>query len=105
MYSSMLLNVLVLVNVLNHGRDFTARWNNSQRAIKSCCFNDVFPRAFKILNKPLMYFPKARWNQYSRILEHAENRFQRALNVTQQLYILVLYCAKTFFVNFEMVKA
>ncbi len=26
--------------------------------------------------KGLMYFPKARWNHYSRILEHAENHFQ-----------------------------
>jgi hypothetical protein len=50
-----------------------------------------------------MYFPKARWNHYSRILEHAENHFQCAFNVTKQLYILVLYCAKTFFVNFKMV--
>ncbi len=49
-----------------------------------------------------MYFPKARWNHYSRILEHAENHFQRAFNVTQQLYILVLYCANTFFVSFKM---
>ncbi len=49
-----------------------------------------------------MYFPKARWNHYSRILEQAENYFQRAFNVTQQLYILVLYCAKTFLVNFKM---
>jgi hypothetical protein len=32
----------------------------------------------------------------------AENHFQRAFNVTQQLYILVLYCAKKFFVNFKM---
>ncbi len=30
------------------------------------------------------YFPKARWNPYSRILEHAENHFQCAFNVTQQ---------------------
>jgi hypothetical protein len=52
--------------------------------------------------KPSMYFPKARWNHYSRILEHAENHFQRAFNVTQQMYILVLYCAKMFFVNFKM---
>jgi hypothetical protein len=49
-----------------------------------------------------MYFPKARCNHYSRILERAENHFQRAFNVTQQLYILVLYCTKTFFVNFKM---
>jgi hypothetical protein len=49
-----------------------------------------------------MYFPKARWNYYSRILEQAENHFQRAFNVTQQLYILVLYFAKTFLVNFKM---
>ncbi len=47
MYFNVLLNVPVLVNVLNHGRDFTPCWNNSQRAIKSCCFNDVFQRAFK----------------------------------------------------------
>jgi hypothetical protein len=31
-----------------------------------------------------------------------QNHFQRAFNVTQQLYILVLYCAKTFFMNFKM---
>ncbi len=49
-----------------------------------------------------MYFPKARWNHYSRILEHAENHFQRAFNVTQQLYILVLHWAKMFFGNFKM---
>ncbi len=49
-----------------------------------------------------MYFSKARWKHYSRILEQAENHFQRAFNVTQQLYIPVLYCAKTFFVNFKM---
>ncbi len=49
-----------------------------------------------------MYFPKARWNHISRILEHAENHFQRAFNVTQQVYILVLYCAKMFFVYFKM---
>jgi hypothetical protein len=48
MYFSVLLNVLVLVNELNHGRDFTARWNISQRAIKSCCFNDIFQRAIKL---------------------------------------------------------
>ncbi len=35
-----------------------------------------------------MYFLKARWNHYSRILEHAENHFQCAFNETQQLYIL-----------------
>jgi hypothetical protein len=28
-------------------------------------------------------------------VEHAENHFQRAFNVTQQFYILVLYCATT----------
>jgi hypothetical protein len=50
-----------------------------------------------------MYFPKKRWNDYNRILKHAENHFQRAFNVTQQLYILVLYCAQMFFVNFNMV--
>jgi hypothetical protein len=49
-----------------------------------------------------MYFPKARWNYYSRTLKQAENHFQRAFNVTQQLYILVLHWAKTFFVNFKM---
>ncbi len=49
-----------------------------------------------------MYFPKARWNHYSRILEHAENHFQRAFNVTQQLYILVLHWDKMFFMNFKM---
>ncbi len=49
-----------------------------------------------------MYFPKARWNHYSRILEQAENHFQRAFSVTQQLYIIVLYCAKMFFSNFKM---
>ena len=49
-----------------------------------------------------MYFPKACWNHYSRILEHAENHFQRAFNVTQQLYILVLYCAEMFFADFKM---
>jgi hypothetical protein len=49
-----------------------------------------------------MYFPKAHWNHYSRILEHAENHFQRAFNVTQQLYILVLHWAKMFVVNFKM---
>jgi hypothetical protein len=52
---------------------------------------------------PLIYFPKACWNQYSRILEHAENHFQRALNVTQQLNVLVLHWAKMFFMNFKMV--
>ncbi len=49
-----------------------------------------------------MYFPKACCNHYSRILEHTEYLFQRAFNVTQQLFILVLYCAKTFFVNFKI---
>ncbi len=49
-----------------------------------------------------MYFSKARGNHYSRLLEHAVNHFQRALNVTEQLYILVLYCATRFFVNFKM---
>jgi hypothetical protein len=71
MYFSVLLNVLVLVNELNHGHDFTARWI-------------------------------ARWNDYSRMLKHAENPFQRALNVTQQLYILVLYCAEMFLADFKM---
>ncbi len=49
-----------------------------------------------------MYFPKARWNHYSRMLKHAENPFQRAFNVTQQLYILVLYCAEMFLADFKM---
>ncbi len=49
-----------------------------------------------------MYFPKARWNQYNRMLKHAENPFQRAFNVTQQLYILVLYCAEMFLADFKM---
>jgi hypothetical protein len=49
-----------------------------------------------------MYFPKALWNYYSRILEHAENNFQHAFNVTQQPYILVLHWDKKFFVNFKM---
>jgi hypothetical protein len=35
------------------------------------------------------------------ILEHAENHFQRAFNVTQQLYILVLHWAKMFFCEFQ----
>ena len=36
------------------------------------------------------------------MLKHTENPFQRAFNVTQQLYILVLYCAEMFFVDFKM---
>jgi hypothetical protein len=37
-----------------------------------------------------------------RILEHAENPFQCAFNVTQQMYNLVVYCAEMFFVDFKM---
>ncbi len=36
------------------------------------------------------------------MLKHAENPFQRAFNVTQLLYILVLYCAEMFLADFEM---
>ncbi len=36
------------------------------------------------------------------MLKHAENPFQRAFNVTQQLYILVLYCAEMFLADFKM---
>jgi hypothetical protein len=49
-----------------------------------------------------MYFPKARWNHYSRMLKHAENPFQHASNVTQQLYILVLYCAEMCLADLKM---
>jgi hypothetical protein len=54
------------------------------------------------LNKPLMYFSKARWNHYSRMLKHTENPFQRAFNVTPQLYILVLYWDEMFLADFKM---
>jgi hypothetical protein len=37
------------------------------------------------------------------MLKHAENPFQRAFNVSQQLYILVLYCAEMFLAGFKMV--
>ena len=36
------------------------------------------------------------------MLKHAENPFQCAFNVTQQLYILVLYCAEMFLAVFKM---
>jgi hypothetical protein len=36
------------------------------------------------------------------MLKHAENPFQRAFNVTQQLYNLVLYCAEMFLADFKM---
>jgi hypothetical protein len=36
------------------------------------------------------------------MLKHAENPFQRAFNVTQQLYILVLYCPEMFSADFKM---
>jgi hypothetical protein len=37
------------------------------------------------------------------MLKPAENPFQHAFNVTQQLYILVLYCAEMFFLaDFKM---
>jgi hypothetical protein len=36
------------------------------------------------------------------MLKHAENPFQRAFNVYQQLYILVLYCAEMFSADFKM---
>jgi hypothetical protein len=36
------------------------------------------------------------------MLKHAENPFQHAFNVTQQLYILVLYCAEMFLADFKM---
>ncbi len=36
------------------------------------------------------------------MLKYAENPFQRAFNVTQQLYILVLYCAEMFLADFKM---
>ncbi len=36
------------------------------------------------------------------MLKHSENPFQRAFNVTQQLYILVLYCAEMFLADFRM---
>ncbi len=39
---------------------------------------------------------------YSRMLKYAENPFQRAFNVTQQLYIQVLYCAEMFLADFKM---
>jgi hypothetical protein len=39
------------------------------------------------------------------MLKHAENPFQRAFNVTQQLYILVLYCSEMFLADFKMVAA
>ncbi len=36
------------------------------------------------------------------MVKHAENPFQRAFKVTQQLYILVLYCAEMFLADFQM---
>ncbi len=36
------------------------------------------------------------------MLKHAENPFQCTFNVTQQLYILVLYCAEMFLADFKM---
>jgi hypothetical protein len=36
------------------------------------------------------------------MLKHAENPFQRAYNVTQHLYIQVLYCAEMFLAAFKM---
>jgi hypothetical protein len=36
------------------------------------------------------------------MLKHAEKPFQRAFNVTQHLYILVLYCARMFLADFKM---
>jgi hypothetical protein len=36
------------------------------------------------------------------MLKHAENPLQRAFNVTQQLYILVLYCVEMFLADFKM---
>jgi hypothetical protein len=36
------------------------------------------------------------------MLKHAENPFQRAFKVTQQLYILVLYCSEMFLADFKM---
>jgi hypothetical protein len=36
------------------------------------------------------------------MLKQAENPFQHAFNVTQQLYILVLYCAEMFLADFKM---
>ncbi len=36
------------------------------------------------------------------MLKHAEYPFQHAFNVTQQLYILVLYCAEMFWADFKM---
>jgi hypothetical protein len=61
-----------------------------------------FSAWFYILNKTLHNYTKARCNNYSRILKHAENHFQRAFNVTQQLCILVLYHAEMFFADFNM---
>ncbi len=49
-----------------------------------------------------MYFPKACWNYYSRMLKHAENPFHHAFNVTQQLFIIVLYCAEMLLADFKM---
>jgi hypothetical protein len=37
--------------------------------------------------------PTAWWNEYSRVLEQVENKFQRALTATPQLNILELYTA------------
>ncbi len=36
------------------------------------------------------------------MLKHAENAYQHAFNVTQQLYILLLYCAEMFLTDFKM---
>jgi hypothetical protein len=36
------------------------------------------------------------------MLKHTENPFQRAFNITQQLYILVLYFAEMFLADFKM---
>ncbi len=36
------------------------------------------------------------------MLKNAENLFQCAFKVTQQLYILVLYCVEMFFADFKM---
>ncbi len=36
------------------------------------------------------------------MLKRTENPFQCAFNVTQQLYILVLYCAEMFLADFKM---
>ncbi len=38
------------------------------------------------------------------MLKHAENPFQRSFNVTQQLYIVVLYCTEMFLADFKMAE-